>query len=192
MYIAAERRRRSGGEAEEPGQPRASTIKDSLSLAFLPARLLSSTRSRNLFYLRAPDPPRFQCPDATCRNQHACYSLASVPEFLSTRSRACSSFAIFFHVEIFHLIRWELGAETAKRCLDESRDDQQVSVKDRPTRMDLFAVENEGTVATKSIRSSSYLLLYLHANRVLRCPRSFFRFINKRQMSDILCSMSYY
>lgn len=58
--------------------------------------------------------------------------------------------------------------------------------------MDLFAVENEGTEATKSIRSSSYLLLYLHANRVLRCPRSFFRFINKRQMSDVLCFMSYY
>ena len=67
-----------------------------------------------------------------------------------------------------------------------------MSVKDRPTRMDLFAVENEGTVATKSIRASSYLLFYLHANRVLHCPRSFFRFINKRQMSDILCFMSYY
>lgn len=47
-----------------------------------------------------PDPPWFQCPDATCRNQHASYPLASVPEFLSTRfSRLFSPPRVFcyFH-----------------------------------------------------------------------------------------------
>lgn len=44
-------------ERSRTSQPSgASAIKDSLSLAFLPARLLSSA-SCNEFYLRAPDPP---------------------------------------------------------------------------------------------------------------------------------------